>query len=450
MLRKTIKKVASVILAIALMVTYIPMVAIAADEEPITAESYQALIDEVAAAEAALAEAEAALETSEDKLAAEEAVLAAAEALATVKAELAAVEANIIEAKFIARIVYVDSADGSVDVFKRLIIGTGLAYRNENGSYTIITIPEDVQELISSGKIEMISSGKSGNYYRVEYEYTSTSVTAAFYALKEDQSVPTDEITSQSKENYFYVGSGVIDTDRKQIFGESNLPGEIQDFQFDLADDENLKYVWYVVKYEYDGWHVDGYIVNEEEIPAEEETTPAEEETTPAEEETTPAEEETTPVEEETTPAEEETTPAEEETTPAEEETTPAEEETTPAEEETTPAEEETTPAEEETTPAEEETTPAEEETTPAEEETTPAEEETTPVEPEEVPTEEFEDEVTPLEPPTEWVEFEDEETPLDNMPKTGSMNLVLPAMAVSCVALVVATVSKKKEDTAE
>ena len=100
MLRKTIKKAASVILAIALMVTYIPMVAIAADEENVTANSYQAQLDKIAAAEAALLEAEAALLEAEDKLAAEaEEIKDAKAAYDLAVAEYEKVKAEVAEAE---------------------------------------------------------------------------------------------------------------------------------------------------------------------------------------------------------------------------------------------------------------------------------------------------------------------------------------------------------------
>ena len=427
MFRKTIKKVTSVILAFALMTAYVPMVAVAAEGQ-ITAESYQEQLDKVAAAEEELLEAKAALAAAEEKLAAEAensealaekneaetAKLEAETALAAAKAELDDMQSELIEARF-----YVQTAYDGDKAIKKECIGTGLAFRNTNGSYEIITMPENVRESIESGAIEEVSRGKSADRCSIDYRYTDTSVTAMFYVLKEDKTVPTDEITSQSKSNYNLVGSGTINTGRRQIFGESSIPSEIQDFQFDFLNNSRYKYVWYVVKFEFDGWHVDGYIVTEEETT----TVPEEETTTVPEEETTTApEEETT-----TAPEEETTTAPEEETT-----TAPEEETTTAPEEETT-----TAPEEETTTAPEEETT-----TAPEEETTTAPEEETTTVN--------FEDEVTPLNPPTEWADFEDEETPLDAVPKTGSANLVFPAMVVSCVAIVTAVATRKKEETEE
>ncbi len=538
MLRKSIKKAASVILAIALMVTYVPVVAIAADEEPITAESYQALIDEVSAAETALAEAETALEEAEKNLAseaeeikdakavydlavaeyenvkstiaeaetayeeakaeydaateelkaeaeakltlatealdaaklleedaeaamelaeqtwaevceasgytaaetekneAEAAKLAAETVLADAKAELETVEANIVEAKFVIQAAYKEDADGNKVVARRETLGTGLAYKNADRTYTIITMPENVQELIDAGTIEEALRCKSGNTCRVEYKYTSTSVTANFYILKEGFDMPENPMDSQPKTNYVLVGSATIDTGMEKIAGEGNIPEDIQGYQFDLAGSETAKYVWYCIKEEAsDGWHVDGYIVSNED------TTPDGGDTTPDGGDTTPDGGDTTPDGGDTTPVGGDTTPDGGDTTPDVGDTTPAGGDTTPDDEDDDILYGPQTPDntdefdEDDNEPV---VTPQDNE---------PVVE----VTPEEVPVVDFEDEITPLAPPTEWATFEDEETPLDDMPQTGSMNLVLPAMAISCAALVVATVTRKKgEETAE
>lgn len=541
MLRKSIKKVASVILAIALMVTYVPVVAIAADEEPITAESYQALIDEVSAAETALAEAEAALEEAEKNLAveaeeikdakavydlaveeyekvksaiaeaeaayegakaeydaateelkaeaeaklalatedldaakllegdaetamelaeqtwgevceasgytaaetekneAEAAKLLAEEALAEAKAVLEAMEARLTQVRFFLEKGY----DNARNVTKWEEFGTGLAYKEADGTYTIIIMPEDVEADIEAGNIVEVKQSIVNNKLHIDYKKTDTSVTANFYILKEGKEIPENPLDSQPSYNYNLVGSATIDTGFNAILGEGNIPAWIQDFQFDLTGSETAKYVWYCIKEETnDGWHVDGYLLSEDT------TTPDGGDTTPDDGDTTPDGGTTTPDGGDTTPDGGTTTPDGGNTTPDGGDTTPDGGNTTPDGGNTTPDDGDDDILYGPQTPDntdefdEEDDEPV---VTPQDNE--PVAE----VTPEDVPVVDFEDEITPLAPPTEWATFEDEETPLDDMPQTGSMNLVLPAMVVSCAALVVATATRKKdEETAE
>ena len=149
--------------------------------------------------------------------------------------------------------------NGSKKAIRKEVIGTGVMYDNRVDAPKLITIPSNVQTLIASNSIVETSRMFFSNTWHIIYEYTDMEVEAAFYALKADADVPASEISSQPTANYDYVGKALINTGRMQMFGEENIPAEIQSIQFGNADVDDTKYTWYVVKLEADGWHVDGY-----------------------------------------------------------------------------------------------------------------------------------------------------------------------------------------------
>jgi|GEM_PF-2815118 len=415
--RKIIKRLLASMLAMLLLVSYVPVTYAHEGGKPFDAISeYRRITEAMELAKQKLKDAEATVEDlMKDGISlfelgklyktAEEVLLTARDTFAVAEAESREFLSKCTPVEFYLETEYSGTPDNP-KVSDWMLIGAGVLY-DDGVTQQFIELPGNVSADVANGKIVETKRSMVGSSLHIDYKLTDTSVSAAFYALKEDKSVPTNEITSQSKSNYTYIGSGSIDTHRTQLFGQSALPSDIQDYQFDLAGSVNQKYVWYVVKLEIDGWHVDGYVETlfvEPEVvpPVEEEAVPPVEEEVipPVEEEVIP------PVEEEVVPPVEEEVipPVEEEVIPPVEEEVipPVKEEVIPPvkEEVVPPVEEEVVPPVEEEIipPVEEEVVPPVEEEVipPVEEEVIPPVEEEVvpPVEEEIIPP--VEEEVVP------------------------------------------------------
>ena len=89
------------------------------------------------------------------------------------------------------------------------------------------------------------------------------TVTAKFYLLNEGLSIPVGT-ASQPAKNYSSVGTGKITINRYNWGGYYNAEGNgVAEFivsapSIDLAPGQSV--IWYVIKSEDDGWHVDGVI----------------------------------------------------------------------------------------------------------------------------------------------------------------------------------------------
>lgn len=84
--------------------------------------------------------------------------------------------------------------------------------------------------------------------------------TASFYLLNEGLNIPTGT-ASQPTQNYKYVGEGYL-----KYYKETYNNGESVDYAIKQAPvvtglQEGQQVLWYVVKEEYEGWHVDGVII---------------------------------------------------------------------------------------------------------------------------------------------------------------------------------------------
>ncbi len=85
----------------------------------------------------------------------------------------------------------------------------------------------------------------------------SRGTTAKFYLLKEGLPVPSG-VGSQPKANYVHVGTGSINK-MQSYYNEDGVDDRIINApKVELKDGQSI--VWYVVKYEGDGWHVDGVV----------------------------------------------------------------------------------------------------------------------------------------------------------------------------------------------
>lgn len=94
--------------------------------------------------------------------------------------------------------------------------------------------------------------------------YDGTRVVSAnFYLLNEGLTVPVGT-ASQPAKNYVYAGTGRIKIDRYNPNGYYNAEGNglagriVEAPSIELEEGQSI--IWYVIKYEDDGWHVDGVI----------------------------------------------------------------------------------------------------------------------------------------------------------------------------------------------
>ena len=96
------------------------------------------------------------------------------------------------------------------------------------------------------------------------WDYDGTRVVSAnFYLLNEGLTVPVGT-ASQPAKNYVYAGTGRIKIDRYNQNGYYNAEGNglagriVEAPSIELEEGQSI--IWYVIKYEDDGWHVDGVI----------------------------------------------------------------------------------------------------------------------------------------------------------------------------------------------
>ena len=250
--RKTIKRLLAVMLAMLLMVSYVPVTFAHEGNETFDAISEYRRITE--ALELAKQKLEAAEATVEDLMkdgisifelgelysTAEEIFKTAKDTFMVAEAEARQFLSKCTTVEFYLETEY-SGTPANPKASDWMLMGVGLLY-DDGVMQQFIEFPGNVSADTASGKIVETKRSKVGSSLHIDYKLADTSVNAAFYALKEDKTVPTDEISSQSRSNYTYVGSGRVDTHRTQLFGQSVLPSDIQNYQFDLADSFRCRY----------------------------------------------------------------------------------------------------------------------------------------------------------------------------------------------------------------